>query len=332
MHQRVGRLNRYGQKEQVDVLTLRNPNTVESAIWDKLNDKLENIKLALDKVMGEPEDLLQLVLGMTSPSLFNEIYSEANSIKAETLSNWFDQKTAQFGGRDVIDTVRDLIGNTARFDFQEVSDRIPHVDLPDLIPFFTTVLQLNGRRFREENGEYTFKTPDEWITEPGIRQNYEKMVFDRNVQGKNGISRILGVGQRVFAHALEQSINLNASIMTLPISVLPNPIFVFRVYDRVTNSTSVVRSIILAVVLKLSDGKLNQILLDWQLLKFLNELIESKKVKRIEASDKPSDTETVIESLMMAKNEVKLSLDKIDLSFRVPEIEDLAILWPVNED
>lgn len=33
LHQRVGRLNRYGQKHPVEVVTLRNPATVESRIW-----------------------------------------------------------------------------------------------------------------------------------------------------------------------------------------------------------------------------------------------------------------------------------------------------------
>ena len=64
LHQRVGRLNRYGQKYPVEVVTLRNPDTVESRIWDKLNEKLKRIMLALGNAMEEPEDLLQLVLGM----------------------------------------------------------------------------------------------------------------------------------------------------------------------------------------------------------------------------------------------------------------------------
>ena len=51
LHQRVGRLNRYGQKEQVQVVTLRNPDTVEALIWDKLNAKIESIKMAFDEVM-----------------------------------------------------------------------------------------------------------------------------------------------------------------------------------------------------------------------------------------------------------------------------------------
>ena len=86
LHQRVGRLNRYGQTHQVQVVTLRNPDTVESLIWEKLYDKINNIMLAFSQVMDEPEDLLQLVLGMTSPSLFREIFSEAETrSKRETF-------------------------------------------------------------------------------------------------------------------------------------------------------------------------------------------------------------------------------------------------------
>ncbi|MDV2994844.1 MAG: hypothetical protein N4J56_004498 [Chroococcidiopsis sp. SAG 2025] len=70
LHQRVGRLNRYGQKQQVEVITLRNPQTVETLIWDKLNRKINNIMQSLQQVMDEPEDLLQLVLVITSPNLF----------------------------------------------------------------------------------------------------------------------------------------------------------------------------------------------------------------------------------------------------------------------
>ena len=60
LHQRVGRLYRYGQTKQVEVFTLRNPSTVESRIWDKLNAKIEQIMLVLGEVMDEPEDLWSL--------------------------------------------------------------------------------------------------------------------------------------------------------------------------------------------------------------------------------------------------------------------------------
>ena len=121
LHQRVGRLNRYGQARQVEVFTLRNPSTVESRIWEKLNTKIDSIMRSLGRAMDEPEDLLQLVLGMANPTLFRELFAESPDVPPEALSKWFDDKTAQFGGRDALDTVRSLIGNFAAFDFQDVS-------------------------------------------------------------------------------------------------------------------------------------------------------------------------------------------------------------------
>lgn len=46
LHQRVGRLNRYGQSRPVEVVTVRNPHKVEARIWDKLEQKLGHIMQA----------------------------------------------------------------------------------------------------------------------------------------------------------------------------------------------------------------------------------------------------------------------------------------------
>ena len=103
MHQRVGRLNRIGQQRQVEVIIIRNPDTVEGRIWSKLNAKIESIMRAFGGVMEEPEDLMELVLGMAAPSLFTELYAEAGTMHPESLSDWFDRKR-RFGGRDAIST------------------------------------------------------------------------------------------------------------------------------------------------------------------------------------------------------------------------------------
>ena len=55
---------------------LSNPDTVESLIWEKLNEKLHTIMLALGSAMDEPEDLLQLVLGMAGGAVFEELFAE----------------------------------------------------------------------------------------------------------------------------------------------------------------------------------------------------------------------------------------------------------------
>ena len=112
-----------GRPRRVEVVSLRNPDTIESRIWDILNSKINNITLALHRVMDEPEDLFQLVLGMTSPAIFRDLFSGASDIPEDSLSDWFDETTASFGGHDVIDAVRDLVGNCDKFDFQQVPPR-----------------------------------------------------------------------------------------------------------------------------------------------------------------------------------------------------------------
>jgi len=49
LHQRVGRLIRYGQQTDVpvNVVSIRNPDTVEPRIWTKLEAKLVEIQRAL---------------------------------------------------------------------------------------------------------------------------------------------------------------------------------------------------------------------------------------------------------------------------------------------
>ena len=63
LHQRVGRLSRYGQKEPVDVVTVRNPATVEGRIWELLDEKLERITRRFQgRRMDDPEDMRLIVI------------------------------------------------------------------------------------------------------------------------------------------------------------------------------------------------------------------------------------------------------------------------------
>ena len=52
LHQGVGRLNRYGQTQRVEVLALRNPDTVEARIWEKLDEKVGRIMRSLGLADG----------------------------------------------------------------------------------------------------------------------------------------------------------------------------------------------------------------------------------------------------------------------------------------
>ena len=326
LHQRVGRLNRYGQTRQVEVFTIRNPETVESHIWDKLNGKIENIMRAVGQAMEEPEDLLQLVLGMTSPTLFRELFTEAESVPAEKLSVWFDQKTARFGGQDVIETVRDLVGHCGRFDFQEVSAQIPQVNLPDLRLFFSATLEINRRKVQDDQGRLSFKTPETWFkSDPSIRASYQGLVFDRDYRGKDAAQQVLGVGHKLMDLAIEEARHRAVSVTALAPDALEHSIYVFRITDRVTAVGGTVRSVVLGVEAQAS-GDL-AVLLDWRLLRRLNQIIEHRSARRRTSATCDAATDQVNARVTEALHVVEKQLPNLDLSFKVPTIGLLAVLW-----
>lgn len=321
LHQRVGRLNRYGQASKVRVVSLRNPATVESRIWEKLNEKLNRIMLAFGHAMDEPEDLLQLVLGMASPGTFQELFAEGNLKKTDSLDQWFDAKTASLGGKDVIETVKSIVGHCAKFDFQQVSASIPKVDLPDLRPFFVSMLKLNDRRPREGETGLTFKTPETWLKE-GVRRNYEDVVFDRHARGKDAAQRVLGVGHKAVDEAIAQARSSEKHIALVSGSNLENPMLVYRIYDRVTGSGTSIRVVTVGVVLCKNTGNLEAFYKDWELLICLNSLGSLRVAKN------PPDGGSVTALLKRGMEEVQDRIESLGLPFKVPEIEPFAVLWP----
>ena len=199
LHQRVGRLSRYGQTAPVDVVTVRNPDTVESRIWDLLDEKLARINLAFQGAMDDPEDIRQLVIGMASPGMFTKVFADAApALGGQTLDEWFDKETATFGGEDAVNTVRSLVGHVARFDFGAVAGQIPRVDLPDLVPFFKAILSVRSRRPDQvENLRLRFRPPEEWKDDFSIAvvERYD-LLFAREPRPKAG-EDVAGVGLRV---------------------------------------------------------------------------------------------------------------------------------------
>lgn len=329
LHQRVGRLNRYGQKKQVEVMTLRNPSTVESRIWDKLNEKIDSIMQSLGEVMDEPEDLLELVLGMTSPAMFREVFSDANDVPPGSLSQWFDDKTAKFGGEDVIDTVRDLIGHCSHFDFQAMSEKIPKLDLPALRQFFLAMIKLNSRNYEESDSGLSFKTPDKWLTSPAIRTNYKNVIFDRSAEKSIPSERILGVGHAIVDQAVRQARDSTASVTTLPKNALPNPILVYRVVDKVTSRSSNVRAFVAAI--EFAEGS-HKIYRDWELLLELNDLLDKRTLRRDDAMKRPCGIDALEDMMLQGSSLVEERMENFDLPFEVPEIHFLGILWPAEGD
>jgi ERCC4-related helicase len=324
LHQRVGRLNRYGQKHSVEVISLRNPDTVETRIWDKLNDKIENIMDSLKEVMEEPEDLLQLILGMTSPTLFREIFSEAQQNK-EKLSQWFDSETATFGGQDAVEVVKKLVGSCEKFDFQQVSPLLPQVDLPDLQPFFEAMLHFNKRRINRIDGELSFITPESWLALPAIRKRYEQLHFDRNSQNKIKVNNLLGVGHCLINQALKQALELNKCVCQ--VNFIEDAIAIFQVLDRVTGTQVNVRQVIVGVTLGLKSDYQKKLLKDWELLKILNASLE--KIDKVSNFDRPNiNTNNILNLVKESKEYLENNLEILALPFQYPKIQVNALLFP----
>jgi SNF2 family DNA or RNA helicase len=328
LHQRVGRLNRYGQTNQVEVMTLRNPSTVESRIWEKLNEKIDSIMQSMENVMDEPEDLLELVLGMSSPSMFREVFAGASDVPAGSLSKWFDEKTARFGGQDVIDTVRHLIGHCSHFDFQAMSEKIPRLDLPALRQFFLAMIKLNNRNYEESDEGLSFKTPDKWLTSPAIRTTYQNVVFDRAAGKSIPGERILGVGHAIIDQAVRQARESTASVTSIAKSVLSHPIFVYRVVDKVTSRSSNIRAFVAGVEFLESRVQIHR---DWELLLKLNELLEKRTLRRDEAMPRPPGTESLDDQIKRGIELIENQMADFDLPFAVPEVHFLGLLLPELE-
>ena len=278
LHQRVGRLSRYGQQRPVSAYILRNPETVEARIWDLLTEKLERIQPALSSVMEEREDISQLVIGMTGNSTFNELFSEAQEVSEERLDIWFDQATATLGGHDVVEAARNLLGNVSRFDFQQVGE-----DLPKGRPRRSQpVLPPRGESTWTSDISGVIKV---WRSGPLTNGSLAVMqsgtstmglVFDRSLRGTNAASRVLGVGHTLFDVALEEARGLPVRVAC--VEGIASPILIVAVEDEVTGKGSLVHQVVFGISEK--EGEVS-IVRDWELLKELNSLAIEDGLRRM---------------------------------------------------
>jgi hypothetical protein len=228
----------------------------------------------------------------------------------------------------VVKTVQDLVGNCARFDFQEISDQLPKTDLPALRPFFLSMLKLNRRRVEQRDDSLAFRTPELWQTEPGIFPTYQGMVFRREVRGRDAARRVLGVGHKVMNAALRQARESNAMVATMPVETLNRPLVVCRIRDKMTGEQRTVRSVILAVEIAEGATGTDVVLKDWELLERLNGLVGARGF-RGKSSVPPTDITGVEQALGRSISLVRNKALELGLPFRFLEVEPIALLWPV---
>lgn len=326
LHQRVGRLNRIGQHETVKVMLFQNPDTVESRIWDLLNEKLERIRHSINCVTEEPEDLHQLVLGIARPGMLDTVFSQAQFVPRGKLDEWFDSQTGQMGGEDAVRVVQDLLGHAQHFDFAQVSNRIPKLDLPDLAPFFRLALRHNRRQLTETDGMLGFKTPDVWQKTMGVKPRYDDLQFARRPLSRRR-GTVLGIGNRLFDTALAQAQQCSETYSVIASSAQDSILFVFRCYDLITGNIAQPKTIVCGVFAQASSFR---ILTDGQVLELLNDLAINVRP----SPDSDPVSQAVIpgdpNKLHRAEAFLRSALPSLDLPFRQPEVELLGILAGLN--
>ena len=314
LHQRVGRINRYGQTRPVKVYLFRNPDTVEAKIWGLLEGKLGRIQGALSAAMDDPEDIAELVIGMAGQRMFDATFGDAADAPSERLDDWFDAKTAHFGGKDAVATAKNLFGAVQRFDFQKVSGILPDLDLPDLEPFFRNSMARHGRRVIASENGLSVVTPQEWRGGVSVRRRYDDLVFDRRSQ--RDASAVLGIGHALIDRALVEAGKVEARIVRC--AGVHFPILVVQIEDQVTGRGATIHRIVAALA---RDGESTVHLPDWELLKRLNKLrpVEGGAVSLQEAND--------IEALWDDRDRV---LDLCAFEFAKPHILRVVAFIPAT--
>ena len=297
LHQRVGRLNRYGQKEAVEVVTLRNPDTVETMLWDKLEHKINNIQHAFSAGMDDPEDMMQLVLGMQSSKYYSNVFSEGALQKKGNFNSWFDASTQSFGNLDAINTVKNLVGNAAKFNLAGLKE-VPKVDLPDLLPFFRRVLKLKGRQLMDTgNDSWGFITPEDWSKEYGSLSRYKGLIFRRKLNSGENPKSICGAGFKMFDKCLEYADKISESACAISGS---KSFFIYKVYDMKTDNNTRINSDYIVISSDSKTDEIKQLELD-EAFKQIN-CLGSGKTDDIYISSVPAKVETIVKKKLPEYN------------------------------
>jgi len=320
MQQRVGRINRFGQKHQVEVVTVMNPDTVESKIWTILNDKIIRIMQAHSSAMNDPEDFKWLILGMHDDSFYNDLQMEARKIPKEKFSDWFDSKAKTFSGDEVIKTVKNLVGHSEKFNFNKVTKTLPRFDLPDLKCFFDSMIEKNKRRITRHDKYFEFITPEKWMNRPGMKKRYSNVTYSRK-GAKN--TTIIGIGNRLFEEALDQAIDFEGLVTFLNPNLLKNSLFIVKVFDKVTIQNKQITFKIFGIEY-ITESKNYAVLNDNQMFKLFSSIISNRSIINSVSTNRID--ENLMKIIENGFQYFSANISKFGLSFKYPDFTLIGVL------
>lgn len=227
MHQRTGRLDRYGQKNKVHVHYIVVKGTIDEKIQLFLEDKMDRITRALGNLKGDDQsDLIQDVLGDVNLSRdsISRMYLNDNDAKAE-LEKSIDKAVEIFWEQESV--FKGIKGFNID-EFGGVSSKYSLEELEDLIRMY---LASRGRRLIKEDDDIVhFELPDEIkdlkvfhgrrLTNSNIRGTFNRKRADkeddRNIE-------LLGTGNEYIDAMIDRSIksDISGNVLASIISVDP---------------------------------------------------------------------------------------------------------------
>lgn len=182
-----------------------------------------------------------------------------------------------------------------------------------------------GRRPHQvDNVRLSFKTPKQWLDDFTIAERYD-LLFAREPSPHEG-EDVAGVGLRVVDRALREAIE--AADALAPMGELKGALVVFALRDRITGAEGAVRKVV--VGLQRSEGSEWKLVRDWELLKLLNPAADKPRSNVFDV--KPKGGVDAAKLLHEAEVALEARLNELDLPFRLPAIERLAMLVPGKPD
>jgi ERCC4-related helicase len=227
LHQRVGRLNRYGQTQQVHVHFVRNPDSLESYIWDLLTNKLTVISRALGGTMDDPEDISKLVLGVQNESTMVQLLTSAMKHGGKS-GPWLDRVMNELARSNEVKSALSIIGNVDQFAFDKHQDYFADASISDIRQFVVNYFDIE----EPQDGTISIPTPSNWFTRNNaLKRRYSGLTFDRH--SSNSSYNLCSGTHPLVLEAIRDCQAWSDNVAKIG---LDHPVFLFNVQSKMADS------------------------------------------------------------------------------------------------
>lgn len=196
LHQRTGRLDRYGQKEEVLRYDIIAEETIDDKISEYLEDKMKVIKNSLsDLEGGSIEDLGEKVLGRIEidEEDMSDYYLDDDEDAKKRMDERIDEEIENtIEGEEILKSLRTIAPED--YTMEETA-----YGLDSLRDFMKVYLDDHGEGFKEEDGKIIFEIPEEikdleFYEGESLDMVNLRVTFDRDLAQEEKDLRLLGFG------------------------------------------------------------------------------------------------------------------------------------------